>query len=581
MCGIAGFVGSTSAAPVVLRCLKRLEYRGYDSAGIATLDSALHVVKDRGSVTLLETRIGALSGNAGIGHTRWATHGEPSARNAHPHVDCSGSIAVVHNGIIENHAELRKMLEARGHAFASETDSEVIAHLVEEGMKGSDVKSALRGALQLLRGSYALALLSTREAGVIYVARHESPLVIGGGSGGFFFASDIPALLGDAERFYALDDGEIGVMRESGISVERNGERVEKKPLKVDWSEEMAQKGGYAHFTLKEIFEQPLAVHDTIAQDVSEAARYAKRFARVHAIGCGSSYHAALLFAHAMRGAGVHCEACIASEYRYSHAALADGNTLLLAISQSGETADVLVAVREAKRNGARVLAMSNVLGSTLAREADAVLYTRAGPEISVVATKTFAAQVALLSRLAAAISGRDDSAHALPDLLEDSLHGFDAAARRIAQQLHALGHFFFIGRGVSHATALEGALKLKEISYAHAEGYAAGELKHGPLSLLDGSVVVVAIAPGDHALEKMRSNIRECKTRGARILALSNDERVLAEADWAIRVPDVAPQLSPVLYGAPLQLLAYYIAVAKGNDPDRPRNLAKSVTVE
>ncbi|MEM3031140.1 MAG: glutamine--fructose-6-phosphate transaminase (isomerizing) [Candidatus Micrarchaeia archaeon] len=587
MCGIVGYIGGERAAPLILKSLKNLDYRGYDSAGIATLDGkGIHARKDKGKIEEIERKMDftALPGSIGIGHTRWATHGIPSRRNAHPHFDCRGSVCLVHNGVIENYAELRESLKQKGHRFSSDTDSEVVAHLVEEKLKAArNAGEAVKQAVAELKGAWALAVLVKGEER-IFLARSQSPLVIGVGNGEMWCASDVPALLAHTKKFVFLEDGEFAVLSRCGYEAEREGRRTARKPVEVAWTTEMAQRGGYPHFMLKEIEEQPQSVAQTLALDVGEAAEFARKFKRIHVVAAGTSYHAGLVFKYLAARLGLQpADAFIASEYAQAFAGGAGGETLVLAISQSGETADTLAAVREAKKRGARTLAITNVVGSSLAREADVVLCMQAGPEISVVATKTFLAQLAVLCALAARMAGDEKLRKELervPELVRDVLKK-RGEIERVAERISRKRDFFFIGRGLGYPIALEGALKLKEITYTHAEAYPGGELKHGPLSLLEKGVPVIAIAPSDATLPKMLGNIQECRAREAQLIVLSDSSQALAAADERIRMPKASPLLAPFLYIVPLQLLAYHAAVLRGADPDKPRNLAKSVTVE
>lgn len=579
-------MGREKAAPLLLTCLKNLDYRGYDSVGIATLDSrGIHVRKDKGKIEEIERKLNftALPGSIGIGHTRWATHGIPSKRNAHPHFDCSGRVCLVHNGVIENFAELRASLSQRGHRFSSDTDSEIVAHLIEEKLSAASAGEAVKAAVAELKGAWALAVLVRGEE-KIFLARNQSPLVIGVGNGEMWCASDVPALLARTRKFVFLEDGEFAVLSRLGYEVERGGRKVARKPTEVSWTAEMAQRGGYSHFMLKEIHEQPESIAQTLALDVGEAAELAKQFRRIHVVAAGTSYHAGLVFKYLAARLGLQpVDAFIASEYAQAFAGTADSETLVMAISQSGETADTLAAAREAKRRGVRVLAITNVVGSSLAREADTVLCMQAGPEISVVATKTFLAQLAVLYSLAARMAGDaklKKELAGIPELVRDILKR-RGEVEGIAEKISRKRDFFFIGRGLSYPVALEGALKLKEITYTHAEAYPGGELKHGPLSLLERGVPVIALAPSDATLDKMLGNIQECKAREAQLIVLSDSNRALAMADEPVRMPKASPLLVPFLYIVPLQLLAYHAAVLRGTDPDKPRNLAKSVTVE
>ena len=587
MCGIVGYAGGRKAAPIVFQCLKQLDYRGYDSAGLATFDGKkIHFKKDKGKLEDMEGKIdfSALPGSIGIGHTRWATHGIPNKKNAHPHLDCKKKVCLVHNGVIENYAVLKAALQSQGHKFESDTDSEVIAHLIESKMeKEKSAEAAIKKAVAELKGAFALAVLVEGEE-KIFATRRYSPLVLGIGEDEFFCASDVPAVLSFTKKFVFLEEEEFAVISSKGFSIEKNGKDTTRTPVEVEWTAEMAKRGGYPHFMIKEIEEQPQSVKQTLALDVKKAAEYAKGFGRIQTVSCGTSHHASLVFKYVTAKLGLApVDAIIASEYASGFSNQADGKTLVIAVSQSGETADTLAAVREAKKRGAKVLAITNVVGSSLAREADATLCTQAGPEISVVATKTFVAQLAVIYSLAAEMAGDGRLAEklkALPSLIEKMLKKKERI-EELSEKLSRKQDFFFIGRGLSFPVALEGALKLKEITYTHAEAYPAGELKHGPLSLLEKGVPVIALAPSDETLEKIKSNIQECKARQAMMVVLSRDKEALKNADEAIEMPEVDELLSPFLYIIPLQLLAYHVAVLRGADPDKPRNLAKSVTVE
>ncbi|ACX51401.1 glucosamine/fructose-6-phosphate aminotransferase, isomerizing [Ammonifex degensii KC4] len=606
MCGIMGYTGYRQALPLLLEGLKRLEYRGYDSAGVAVLEEgSLFLQKKAGKIAVLEACLNGFcpSGKAGIGHTRWATHGAPCDHNAHPHLDCRGEVAVVHNGIIENYASLRAELVKRGHRFLSETDTEVIPHLLEEAYEG-DLLSTLRKVLPRLHGSYALAALSVREPGRLVVARRDSPLVLGLGEGENFLASDIPALLPYTRRTYILEDGELAEIWPDGIKVyDAAGRPLEKKVFHVKWDAAAAEKAPYPHFMLKEIHEQPRALRDTLRgrieggrvvfPELEEAAFHLRECRRLFLTACGTAFHAGLVGKYLLEKlARLPVEADIASEFRYRDLTLGPGDVVLV-ISQSGETADTLAALRLAKEKGAKVLAITNVVGSSVAREADWVLYTWAGPEIAVASTKAYTAQVLLVTLLAlylAELRGTLPSEEIIP-LVEEvkflpervaQVLAWEEEIARLAQALKEQEHFFFIGRGLDWAVAEEGALKLKEISYIHAEAYPAGELKHGTLALITEGVPVVALATQSHLFEKMLSNIKEVKARGAWVLALTADDQAVAgETDVCFHLPPGNPLLMPAVAVVPLQLLAYYVAVARGCDVDQPRNLAKSVTVE
>ncbi|ASJ01010.1 glutamine--fructose-6-phosphate transaminase (isomerizing) [Thermococcus gorgonarius] len=602
MCGIIGYIGDRNAAEVILKGLKRLEYRGYDSAGVVIDDGGkLDVRKGAGRIDDLAERLGFLemNGNRGIGHTRWATHGVPNDINAHPQKDCTGKIVLVHNGIIENFAELKEELLKKGHRFESDTDTEVIAHLIEEELKNSEnFEEALRRALKRLKGSFALAIVYADEPDRLYVVRNESPLVLGIGDGEMFAASDVPAFLEYTNKAVFLDDGEYAVITKDSYVVKRidTGEIVEKPIHEIEWTLEMAEKAGFPHFMLKEIYEQPGAIRDAIhgnREVIKSVAEEIAKYEKVIFVAMGTSYHAALAGKYLLQRLAKKAPLVEeASEFRYEFEDLIDENTLVIAITQSGETADTLAAMKLAKRKGAKVLAIVNVVGSMATRIADLTLYTHAGPEIGVAATKTYTTQLTVLTMLAielARILGTADEKYLeelertlerAPELVEQVL-GYNSSLRELAETLKDRKDFFYIGRGISVPTALEGALKLKEISYIHAEGISAGELKHGPLALLEDGVPVIAINPSGRVFEKMVSNMEEARARGAMIIALSDRKELERVSDVLIEMPPVDELLTPIIYVVPLQLLAYHLAVLRGNDPDKPRNLAKSVTVE
>ncbi|WP_297093032.1 glutamine--fructose-6-phosphate transaminase (isomerizing) [Thermococcus sp.] len=602
MCGIIGYIGDGRASQIIVKGLKRLEYRGYDSAGIVTEDGGrLYIKKGTGRIDELAEKLGFLEmpGKRGIGHTRWATHGVPNDINAHPQRDCTGRIALVHNGIIENHRELREELLKRGHRFNSDTDTEVIAHLIEEELKsGGTFEEAMRRALLRLKGSFALGIIYTGEPDRLYFVRNESPLVLGIGEGENFGASDVPAFLEYTNRVVFLDDREYAVVGKDFWVVKNldSGEIVEKPVQEIEWSLEMAEKAGYPHFMLKEIYEQPRAIRDALhgnAGIIRSIAEEVAKYEKIFIIAMGTSYHAGLvakyLFQRLARKVPIVEDA---SEFRYEFEDLVDEDTLVIAITQSGETADTLAAMKLAKRKGAKVLAIVNVVGSMATRIADLTLYTHAGPEIGVAATKTYTTQLTVLTMLAielARVLGTvgeeylerlERELNAVPELVEDVLK-HDESLRELAEGLKEKRDFFYIGRGISVPTALEGALKLKEISYIHAEGLSAGELKHGPLALLEDGVPVVAIAPGGKTFDKMVGNIEESRARGAYIISIGDRDELERISDVFIKMPEMDELLTPIVYVVPLQILAYHLAVLRGNDPDKPRNLAKSVTVE
>ena len=609
MCGIVGYIGSKNASPILMEGLERLSYRGYDSAGVAVIgpDGKIGVRKAKGR---LENLAGLLkespvSGTIGIGHTRWATHGEPSDLNAHPHTDVKGGIAVVHNGIIENHAALRRHLEQTGAKFVSQTDTEVIAHLLNWLYDG-DMKRTLIRAMGMLEGSYALGILCDHEPGDLYCARNDSPLVVGARDGEGFIASDIPALLSHTRDVIFLQDKEIAVLNRQGISVfDAYGNHCHHPVFHVDWDLTSAEKGGYAHYMLKEIHEQPEAARKTAAPrlDVSEenwlpiCPEEAKRLKKITIVACGTAYHAGIYGQYAIEKlARIPVEAAIASEYRYRDPIIGE-DELFIAVSQSGETADTLAALREAKRRGAHVIALCNVVGSTIAREAgeENTLYTYAGPEIAVASTKAYTTQAELLFLLGMALGKMRGhltaeqaealaaEVRALPEKMETALKT-EPQLQRIASTASQKKHVFFVGRGMDYALSMEAALKLKEVSYIFSEAYAAGELKHGPIALLQEGRLVVATITQPQLIDKTMSNLKEVKARGARILAICREslrEKVEPEVDELILIPDADELLCPLLAAIPLQLFAYCMAVQRGCDVDKPRNLAKSVTVE
>ncbi len=594
MCGIIGYIGERQAQPILLDCLKRLEYRGYDSCGIAALSSGIEVYKDAIRVEALAKVVPSLNGTAGIGHTRWATHGEPSQLNAHPHLDCSGNIAVVHNGVINNFQRLKKQLTSEGHNFVSETDTEVIPHLIEKYYDGN-LEEAVEAALHDIDGSYAIIVLVAGESRLV-AARKDSPLIVGIGDRENFIASDVPAILDYTNRVIYLEDGDVGVITQDNIKVKRNGTEVDREEHKILWSIEDAQKGGYEHFMLKEIHEQPKVIRDTLGGWVS-AAEPAVDLAEMMRAGleallilaCGTSYHAALIGKYIVEELlRIPVRVELASEFNYYGQTLA--RTGAIVITQSGETADTLKAIKRLKEVGCRVLAITNVVGSTASRIADQTVYTRAGLEISVAATKSFTAQLMVLYWLAMSYSKVEARRSAslllelrqLPRKVQQVLDNEDTILT-CASYLSRYENMLFIGRGINFPVALEGALKLKEISYIHAEGYAAGELKHGPFALLGGDTPVIAILAHDNTYEAMLTNVKEVKARKSAVVALAEegDEAIGELADFVITVPRVDALFSPVVNSVALQLLAYYIARQRGCPIDFPRNLAKSVTVE
>jgi glucosamine--fructose-6-phosphate aminotransferase (isomerizing) len=609
MCGIIGYIGSKPAVPILIEGLKRLEYRGYDSAGLALIDGALRIEKSVGKIAQLEEHIAnrALDGTIGIAHTRWATHGEPNTVNAHPHTDCKGKIAIIHNGIIENYASLKKNLEGRGHKFTTETDTEVLAHLIEEFHTG-DLEAAVRATLKMVEGTYGIAVVHADHPRTIVGARNGSPLIIGVGNGEYFVASDVSAILRHTRRVFYLDDHEMVTLTDDGPNIRTvdNGDaQVAKQITEVEWDLEMIEKGGFDHFMLKEIFEQPQTIRNAfrgrLVWDEGDAHLGGlnlsndelRRTKRLAFIGCGTSWHAALLGEYMIEEvARIPVEVEYASEFRYRNPIVEEG-TITFVISQSGETIDTLAAMREAKRKGATTLGIVNVVGSTIAREADGGVYLHAGPEIGVASTKAFTSQATVLAILTLLLGrlrnmsrqeGRRliSAIEALPGQIEQIL-AQDHEIKAIAAAYHHHNNFLYLGRGPNFPVALEGALKLKEISYVHAEGYPAAEMKHGPIALIDENMPVVVICTRDGGYQKILGNVEEVKARKGRIIAIATegDRDIIKKADHTITIPETLNLLTPILSVIPLQLLAYHIAVMRGCDVDRPRNLAKSVTVE
>lgn len=606
MCGIVGYVGSRPAAPIMINGLKRLEYRGYDSAGIALHHRGIEVIKAAGRLSALAALAGDRrpQGTVGIGHTRWATHGKPSDENSHPHTDCTGNFAVVHNGIIENYRELTSQLAAGGHIFKSETDTEAVAHLMEELWTG-DLLETAQQVQKRLEGSYALAILAAERPGELVAVRQDNPLVIGLGQGEYFIASDIAALLEHTRKIVILEDGQLAHISRQGVQIrDKDGNPVTPQVTEILWDAEAVEKGGFPHFMLKEIMEQPAALRNTLGEYLREGNAISlprvqfspeelAAIDRIFFVACGTAYRAGLtgkyLFETLLR---IPVEVDLASEFRYRRPILGP-NSLLIVISQSGETADTLAAMREGQRRGARVLAITNVAGSTIAREAPNVIFTAAGPEIAVASTKAYTTQLSVIALLACYFSQvlkREEKyfdqllqgLRELPNLADGFLAAHARALEEIAGKSRDWRDAFFIGRGLDWAVAQEGSLKLKEVSYIHAEAYAAGELKHGTLALIEEGVPVFALATQQALLEKTISNIKEVKARGAVVYAITQFPRRLAGvADAVISLPPLPDPLMPVLAVIPTQLLAYYAAVKRGLDVDKPRNLAKSVTVE
>jgi glucosamine--fructose-6-phosphate aminotransferase (isomerizing) len=614
MCGIVGYIGNQEAGPILLNGLKRLEYRGYDSAGIALLKEGLLVMKQKGSVSGLERTVGALGSEmhgstAGIGHTRWATHGEPSDSNAHPHLNASGDIALIHNGIVENYSLLKQELVSAGYLFSSDTDSEVLVHLIDSIWKSNpslDLETALRHALRHVEGAYGICVISSREPDRIFVARKGSPLVIGIGTGEYFIASDAAPIVEHTNKVVYLSDGELAVVKRDGYSV-RNIENVEQEKIvtELDFSLEKIEKGGFEHFMLKEIFEQPGVMQDVMRGRVRLAEGQVrlggiedyldrlKMARRILICACGTSWHAALIGEYLIEEfARIPVEVDYASEFRYRNPIVGVDDVVIL-ISQSGETADTLAALRTAKEKGALVMGICNVVGSTIARETLCGMYTHAGPEVGVASTKAFTAQVIVLYMLALALSkGRTISndeitlnlreLSRIPEKVSRILD-LDGQIQLIAERFRDARNFLYLGRGYNFPVALEGALKLKEISYIHAEGYPAAEMKHGPIALIDEDMPVIFIATRDSTYSKILSNIEEVRSRKGRVIAIASegDKEIGHLAEHVIHIPQASGPITPLLTVIPLQLLAYHIATLRGCNVDRPRNLAKSVTVE
>jgi glucosamine--fructose-6-phosphate aminotransferase (isomerizing) len=608
MCGIVGYVGSQESLPILLEGLRRLEYRGYDSAGVAVLNGrGLVVEKAAGKIAVLEGRLESAKpkGSLGIAHTRWATHGEPNTVNAHPHVDCDGKFAVVHNGIIENYVTLKKKLVQEGHRFTTDTDTEVLAHLIEKYFEGN-LERAVAAALQHVTGTYGIAVISSSDPGKIVGARHGSPLVVGICDSEYILASDVSAIIRHTNQVVYLDDGEMVVLTPAGIQTTTiREETVNKRVETVDWDLDRIEKAGFPHFMLKEIFEQPQSLRNTLRGrlileegtarlgGLNMSPAELRAITRVVITACGTSWHAGMIGEYLIEElARIPVEVEYASEFRYRNPILEPG-TLVIAISQSGETADTLAAMREAKRRGARVLGFCNVVGSTIARESDGGVYIHAGPEIGVASTKAFTSQVAALALLTLYLGRLGELSSELgaeltrelaviPEKIERILAGADKV-KAIAKAYAHHNNFLYLGRGYNFPVALEGALKLKEISYIHAEGYPAAEMKHGPIALIDQNMPVVFICTQDSAYEKVLSNMEEVRARHGNIIAIASegDDHVATKADQVIYIPKTLGPLTPLLAVLPLQLLSYYIAVERGCDVDQPRNLAKSVTVE
>jgi glucosamine--fructose-6-phosphate aminotransferase (isomerizing) len=608
MCGIVGYIGKRDASPVLISGLSKLEYRGYDSAGVAIFNGdKLEIVKRKGRLKNLSDALDVdpVYGSAGIGHTRWATHGEPSDVNSHPHSNADGSICVVHNGIIENYIKLREFLISKGYKFVSETDTEVIPHLLDYYYEG-DLLEAVRKVLGKIRGSYAFGIVTSKEPDKLIAVRKDSPLIVGLGDGENFIASDIPAVLSYTRNVYLLNDNEIAVLTKDDIKLYAlDGKEITKEVYHVTWDADAAEKGGYEHFMMKEIHEQPKAIKDTMASRVmlgqpitldkiSLTKEDIEGINRIYIVACGTAYHAGIVGKYAIeRLARIPVEVDIASEFRYREPII-DKNTLIIVVSQSGETADTLAALRESKAKGCRVIAVTNVVGSSASREASDVLYTLAGPEIAVASTKAYITQLIAMYIIALFFAENKGTVAAeeiekmktellnLPDKVETVLE-LKEEIKRYAGEIYMEDDMFFLGRGLDYAVAMEGSLKLKEISYIHSEAYAAGELKHGTIALIEEGTVMISLATQEYLFEKMVSNIKEVKARHAHVIALAfeGNEDIEKTVDSAIFLPRTLDILAPVLSVVPLQLLAYYVSIMKGCDVDKPRNLAKSVTVE
>lgn len=609
MCGIIGYVGKKEAVPILLDGLRRLEYRGYDSAGLSIVGSdKIQTVRATGKVVELANKIGdkKIMGNVGIAHTRWATHGKPCDKNSHPHSDCSGDISIVHNGIIENYLELKELLSKKGHKFSSETDSEVVAHLIEEFSKKNDFRVSVLETLKLIRGTYGLAILNKNYPDQMIVARLGSPLLLGVAKDEFIVASDASAIVQHTDKVVYLEDGEVGIITTDGFEIINvKNKQVEKKVAVLDWDMEQAQKNGFAHFMLKETFEQPESIKNAMRGRIAKSEGMArlgglrnveeklKKINRIIIVSCGTSYNAGLIGEYMIEEyAGIPVEVEYASEFRYRKPLL-DKRTAVIAISQSGETADTLAAIREAKNKGALTLGIINTVGSTIARETDAGVYNHAGPEIGVASTKAFTSQLTILTLLAVFLGRQRDMSlvtgqrilgelEKIPRHIESILAGHKEI-KKIAKKYAGFSDFLYMGRKYNFPIALEGALKIKEISYVHAEGYASGEMKHGPIALIDENFPSLFISPKDSVYEKNISGMQEIKARSGKIIAIATegDKQISKHASDVIYIPKTLEMLTPLLAVIPLQLLAYYVGISKGYDVDKPRNLAKSVTVE
>jgi len=608
MCGIVGYIGKREVTPVLIEGLKKLEYRGYDSAGVAILnDHKINLIKSKGRLSILEEKVNAikLEGSIGIGHTRWATHGEPNDVNSHPHLSYNEKIAVVHNGIIENYMQLKEFLMSKGYQFVSETDTEVVAHLIEYNYKGDLVK-AVMATLSDIEGAYALGVICTDCPEQFVAARKDSPLIVGLGQGENFIASDIPAILEYTRRIYVLEDREVVRLTADGVEIYNLlGNRVQRDVLEVNWDVAAAEKGGYEHFMMKEMCEEPAVVKATISPRIRDGKIVLDNFSitedmllaceKINIVACGTAYHAGMVGKYLIEKlVRIPVEIDVASEFRYRDPII-NANQITIIISQSGETLDTLMAMREAKKKGSKIVSVVNVVGSSIARESDDVLYTWAGPEIAVASTKAYNTQLAVLYLLALGLAQKKgtlgeealkdylDKLQEIPSQIEQVLMNKDAI-QRFAYEHHNADSVFYIGRGLDYALSMEGSLKLKEISYIHSEAYAGGELKHGTIALIEKGTLVVCPLTQENLFDKMISNIREVKARGAVVMAITTQKHVREVeklADTVIAIPDIDPLLAPVVAVTPLQLFAYYVSVHRGNDVDKPRNLAKSVTVE
>lgn len=589
MCGIVGCILNKQVAPTIIESIKKLEYRGYDSVGIATVTDEINVKKGSGKIKEVddEIHLKEIDGQIGIAHVRWATHGNPTKENAHPHCSCDNKISVVHNGIIENYKELKMELEQEGHVFKSETDTEIIPHLIEKYMKeGNNLLKSTQLTINRLVGSYALAIISTEEPDKIIGARKESPLIVGVSDNGNFLASDVPAILNETRHVIYLEDNEIiQLERDKVIIMDKDLNPLEKEIVEIDWDPEMAEKGGYDHFMLKEIFEEPQVIRDTLSESpkIQEIVSKFKNFNRICFVACGTSYHASLIGEYLIETQlHIPTEVILASEFEYFQNTL-DDHTLVIFITQSGETADTINALKVAKKVS-ETLAIVNVVGSSITREADHVIYTRAGPEIGVAATKTYLSQLICIYLLVAHLSENEElikKLYSIPELADESLKR-EEDIKVIAKKYKSAKDFFYIGRGFNYPTALEGALKLKEITYIHAEGYPAGELKHGPLALIEDGIPVVGILPPGPSYAKTFNNLQEIRARGAHmiILGAEDDTQINDVHDKIVFNPIIDEIIAPLIYIVDLQLLSYHISVEKDIDPDKPKNLAKSVTV-